>query len=105
MNSVLAAEGGYQDFALHGGEWFVLIGSAFTALLALAVGFLLMRGVLADDEGTPKMKEIAKAIQEGAMAYLKRQFRTIGFILIPLRRRGLPHLGRGRRRPTARPRR
>ena len=84
MNPVLAAEGGYQDFALHGGEWFVLIGSALTALLAIAVGFLLMRGVLAEDEGTPKMKEIAKAIQEGAIAYLKRQFRTIGVILIPL---------------------
>ncbi len=43
-----------------------------------------MRGVLAADQGTPKMKEIAAAIQEGAIAYLRRQFRTIGFILIPL---------------------
>ena len=31
MTSVTAAEGGYQDFALHGGEWFILIGSALTA--------------------------------------------------------------------------
>ncbi|MGH9005215.1 MAG: sodium/proton-translocating pyrophosphatase, partial [Acidimicrobiia bacterium] len=69
---------------LAGGEWFVLIGSALTALLAIAVGFVLMRGVLAADQGTPKMIEIATAIQEGAWAYLKRQFRTIGFILIPL---------------------
>src|SRR4051794_22748568 len=84
VNPLLAAEGGYQDFALHSGEWFVLVGSALTALLAIAVGFLLMRGVLAQDEGTPKMKEIAAAIQEGALAYLKRQFRTIGLILIPL---------------------
>ncbi len=84
MNHLLAAEGGYQAFKLHGGEWLVLFGSALTALLAIAVGFFLMKGVLAADQGTPKMREIAAAIQEGAMAYLKRQFRTIGFILIPL---------------------
>ena len=81
---VLAAEGGYQTFYLHGGEWLILLASVATALLALGVGFFLMRGVLAADEGTEKMKEIAKAIQEGAMAYLKRQFKTIGVILIPL---------------------
>jgi K(+)-stimulated pyrophosphate-energized sodium pump len=84
MSHVLAAEGGYQVFTLHGGEWFILIASALTALLAIAVGFFLMRGVLAEDEGTTSMREIAKAIQEGAMAYLKRQFRTIGYILVPL---------------------
>ena len=55
MSSVLAAEGGFQPFDLHGGEWFILIGSALTALLALLVGFVLMKGVLAQDEGTPKM--------------------------------------------------
>ena len=84
MVHLLAAEGGYQDFSLAGGEWFILIGSALTALLAIGVGFLLMKGVLAEDDGTPTMKEIAKAIQEGALAYLKRQFRTIAFIVIPL---------------------
>ena len=81
---VVAAEGGYQEFALRGGEWLVLVGSALTAVLALGVGVVLMRGVLAADQGTPKMIEIAKAIQEGALAYLKRQFRTIGFIVIPV---------------------
>src|SRR5659263_318104 len=43
-----------------------------------------MRGVLAAETGTPTMVEIALAIQEGAMAYLKRQFKTIAVILIPL---------------------
>jgi K(+)-stimulated pyrophosphate-energized sodium pump len=84
MTPIQAAEGGYQTFYLHGGEWAILLGSVATALLALVVGFFLMKGVLAQDEGTEKMKEIAKAIQEGAMAYLKRQFKTILVILVPL---------------------
>src|SRR5215471_12955483 len=84
MVQFFAAEGGYQAFTLRGGEWFILIGSALTALLAVAVGFVLMRGVLAEDQGTPTMIEIAKAIQEGALAYLKRQFRTIAIIMIPV---------------------
>ena len=82
--NVLAAEGGYQAFELGSGEWFWLVFSALTALLAVAVGFVLMRGVLAADEGTPAMRAIATAIQEGAMAYLRRQFRTISLILVPL---------------------
>ena len=77
LSSLLAAEGGYQEFSLHGGEWLILIGSALTALLALAVGFYLVKGVLAADAGTPKMQEIALAIQEGAWAYLKRQFLSL----------------------------
>jgi len=85
MNELLlAAEGGYQEFHLGSAEMFWLYFSAFTALVAIAVGFQLMKGVLAADQGTPKMMEIAKAIQEGALAYLRRQFKTIGIILIPL---------------------
>ncbi|NBR01382.1 MAG: sodium-translocating pyrophosphatase, partial [Actinobacteria bacterium] len=84
VTGIIAAEGGYQEFVLKGGEWAVLWLSAAAAVLALAVGFYLVRSVMAYDEGTPKMREIAGAIQEGAWAYLKRQFRTIGLILIPL---------------------
>ena len=79
-----AAEGGFQLFELGSAEWFWLFFSAATAVLAILVGFALMRGVLAADQGTASMIEIAKAIQEGAMAYLKRQFRTIAVILIPV---------------------
>jgi K(+)-stimulated pyrophosphate-energized sodium pump len=81
---VLAAEGGYQEFTLRGGEKLILLISGLSALLAIAVGFILMKQVLAADQGTEKMKEIAAAIQEGAAAYLKRQFRTIAVILVPL---------------------
>src|SRR5262245_30100011 len=81
---ILAAEGGYQSFELTSTEWYWLIFCAATAVLALIVGLVLMRGVLAADQGTPKMIEIATAIQEGAMAYLKRQFKTIAVIMVPV---------------------
>jgi K(+)-stimulated pyrophosphate-energized sodium pump len=82
MTHLLASEGGYQAFKLGGAEWFWLVFSAGTAVLAIIVGFALRSGVLAADQGTDKMKEIAAAIQEGALAYLKRQFRTIAVILV-----------------------
>jgi len=81
---IFAAEGGWQQFDLKGGEWAVLWLSAAAALIALGVGFFLVKKVMAESEGSPKMIEIATAIQEGAWAYLKRQFKTIGLILIPL---------------------
>jgi K(+)-stimulated pyrophosphate-energized sodium pump len=82
--SGILAEGGYQEFALKGGEWAVLLLSVGAALIALAVGLFLAKSVMAADAGSPKMQEIAKAIQEGAAAYLRRQFKTIGVILVPL---------------------
>jgi K(+)-stimulated pyrophosphate-energized sodium pump len=78
------AEGGWQSFELGSAEWTVLVLSAAAALLAIGVGFFLVQKVMAADAGTPKMQEIAKAIQDGAWAYLKRQFRTIGLILVPV---------------------
>jgi K(+)-stimulated pyrophosphate-energized sodium pump len=47
------------------------------ALAALVYAFILVKEVLKADQGTPKMQEIAKAVQEGAAAYLNRQFRTL----------------------------
>jgi K(+)-stimulated pyrophosphate-energized sodium pump len=81
---VVAAEGGYQEFVLGRTEWVWLTISTMTAVGAILVGLALARGVLSADQGTPRMREIAAAIQEGAMAYLRRQFRTIALILVPL---------------------
>jgi K(+)-stimulated pyrophosphate-energized sodium pump len=81
---ILAAEGTYQQFTMGRAEWFWLIFSLVTAFLAVLTGWSLSRSVLQADQGTPKMREIAAAIQEGAMAYLKRQFKTIAIIVVPL---------------------
>jgi len=50
---------------------------AAIAIVSLVFAMVLRRQVLAADEGTAKMQEIATAIQEGAHAYLHRMFRTL----------------------------
>ena len=51
------------------------------SLGALAIAWALRAQVLAANEGTAKMKEIAEAVQEGAAAYLARQFRTLSYFV------------------------
>ena len=51
------------------------------ALVALAIAWGLRAQVLSNDEGTEKMKEIAGAVQEGAAAYLNRQFKTLSYFV------------------------
>jgi K(+)-stimulated pyrophosphate-energized sodium pump len=79
---LLAQEGGlgggvtfksFEDASL----WVIFVIS----LLALAFAGYLRREVLAAPEGTEKMKSIARAIQEGAKAYLNRQFKTVGVFM------------------------
>jgi len=67
----------FQEVALTGTNYTTVVIVAVIALAALVVAALLVREVLAADEGTDSMKKIAKAIQEGASAYLNRQFRTL----------------------------
>ena len=52
------------------------------AAISLLYAVWLRRKVLAEDEGTTRMQEIARAVQEGASAYLSRQFRTLGVFAV-----------------------
>ncbi len=67
---------------LDGSDFTILGVVAVVALAALAIGFVLRREVLAAGEGTPKMQEIGRAVQEGASAYLNRQFRTLSVFVV-----------------------
>ncbi|MGB2838352.1 MAG: sodium-translocating pyrophosphatase [Actinomycetes bacterium] len=55
---------------------------ALIAVAAIVVAGVLVRQVLAAPEGTEKMQEIAQAVQEGASAYLTRQFRTLAVFAV-----------------------
>ncbi|KJK49982.1 potassium transporter [Lentzea aerocolonigenes] len=71
-----------ESLELSGGDRGVVAVVAVVALAALAVGYVLLREVLAAGQGTVKMQDIAKAVQEGAAAYLNRQFRTLGIFVV-----------------------
>ena len=78
----LAASGGGLTTHVTGSDMALVIVVAVIALLALGVAGFLVREVLAASEGSAKMQEIAKAVQEGASAYLARQFRTLGIFAV-----------------------
>ena len=50
------------------------------AVLAIGFGWLQSQSIMKADAGNDRMKEIASAIQEGANAYLSRQYRTIAMV-------------------------
>ena len=56
---------------------YVIIGSSLIAILA---GLLIAKWVIGLKPGNEKMQEIAKAIQEGATAYLNRQYKSIAIV-------------------------
>src|SRR3954454_6693063 len=62
---------------VSGGDYGILVVVAVVAVFALLVAGFFAREVLAFDQGTPRMQDISRAVQEGAAAYLRRQFTTL----------------------------
>ena len=67
---------------VSGGNLVLVIVVALIALGALAMAAMFRQEVLAAGEGTDNMKNIAQAVQEGANAYLQRQFRTLAIFAV-----------------------
>ncbi len=80
MSAVLAAAD--VTVSLEGANFTYAVVVALIALLALVVALVLVRGVLAAGQGTEKMQEISGAVQEGASAYLTRQFKTLSIFAV-----------------------
>src|SRR5436305_3967176 len=78
MSGAIAA----SELSLTGVNLSYIIIAAAIALVALGFALGLVRTVLATGKGTQKMQEIAGAVQEGASAYLLRQFKTLGVFVI-----------------------
>ncbi len=61
-----------------------LFVAPITSILALAYGIYLTRSVLKEPEGSEKLQQIGKAVRDGAMSYLKKQFSVVFPIMVVL---------------------
>ena len=74
------AEGDGQLPPVPDAWWLTLIGS----IVALVFAFIFYKSVMKQDEGTDVMREIAQSVREGAMAYLRQQYKVVTIVFIVL---------------------
>ena len=60
--------------------WLVPVASC----VALGMAWFFFRQMMKEDEGTPRMKEIALYVRKGAMAYLKQQYKVVSIVFVVL---------------------
>ena len=58
--------------------------AVIAAVIGLVVAFCLAAWIKKADEGTDRMKEIAGFIREGAMAFLRREYKTMVIVIVVL---------------------
>src|SRR5450631_1275433 len=73
---------GPPTLSLTGTNLTLVILVAVVAVVALAMGVFFRQQVLSADPGTAKMQEIGDAVEEGAHAYLNRQFKTLSLFVV-----------------------
>jgi K(+)-stimulated pyrophosphate-energized sodium pump len=78
---LLVQEGSVKGIEFGGFENAALLAVLLVSVAAIGVAFVLRQQVLANPDGTDKMREIAAAIQDGSRAYLNRQFRTVAVFM------------------------
>ena len=69
-----------EKFSIY--EKIALCTNVLIAIAGLVYALSLVKQVRGADQGTPKMQEIARAVREGANAYLGRQFRVVGVLIV-----------------------
>lgn len=71
-----------QQFSLTMNTLFYLVPAA--SIIALAFAYIFFKQMMKEDEGTPTMKEIALYVRQGAMAYLKQQYKIVIIVFVVL---------------------
>ena len=79
METANALQAGYVNSVVNE-FWLIPIAS----LLALIFAWYFFKDMMKNSEGTDRMKEIAKYVREGAMAYISRQYRVVAIVFLVL---------------------
>ena len=82
MSTAAITAANVAEVSLEGRNQTLVAVVFVVSVLALVVAVVFRRQVLAASDGTDNMREIAKAVQEGASAYLTRQFKTLALFVV-----------------------